>query len=131
MGGRGSSSGVSSSGNQYGSQYKTLLKSGNIAFISKNSRNSETLMETMTKGRVYVTVGGDELQSITYFDNKNKRTKSINLNHIHKGMQPHTHHGYFHNENDGLKGASQLTSEEKKMVERIEKIWYNHKRKSK
>ena len=131
MGGRGSSSGVSSSGNQYGSQYQTILKSGNIAFVSKNSRNSETLMETMTKGRVYVSVGGDELQSITYFDNKNKRTKSINLNHIHKGMQPHTHHGYLHNENDGPKGASKLTSEEKKMVERVEKIWYNYKRKGK
>lgn len=69
MGGRGASSGVSNNGNQYGSQYHTLLKVGNIKFIQKNERDSESLMETMTKGRVYVTVGGDELQSITYFDN--------------------------------------------------------------
>lgn len=131
MGGRGSSSGVSAAGNKYGSQYNTILTSGNISFISKNSRNSETLMETMTKGRVYVSVGGDELQSITYFDKQNKRTKLINLNHPHKGMQPHTHHGYLHNENDGPKGASQLTPEEKKMVARVQKIWYNYKRKSK
>lgn len=131
MGGRGSSSGVSAAGNKYGSQYNTILTSGNIAFIAKNSRNSETLMETMTKGRVYVSVGGDELQSITYFDKQNKRTKSINLNHPHKGMQPHTHHGYLHSENDGPKGAAGLTPEEKKMVARVQKIWYNHKRKSK
>lgn len=131
MGGRGSSSGVSAGGNKYGSQYNTILKSGNIAFIAKNSRSSETVMETMTKGRVYVSVGGDELQSITYFDTQNKRTKTIDLNHPHKGMKPHTHHGYLHNENDGQKGGKRLTTEEKKMVDRIRKIWYNHKRKSK
>jgi len=129
MGGRGASSGVSAGGNKYGSQYNTILESGNIAFVAKNTRNSETLMETMTKGRVYVSVGGDELQSVTYFDKQNKRVKTIDLNHPHKGMQPHTHHGYFHNENDGPKGGARLTSEEKKMVARIQKIWYNRKRK--
>lgn len=131
MGGRGSSSGVSVAGKEYGSQYHTLLRSGNVLFVEKNNRNSETLMETMTKGRVYVSVGGDELQSITYFDKANNRTKVINLNHSHNGMQPHTHHGYFHAENDGPKGAARLTTEEKKMVDRVVKLWYNHKRKSK
>ena len=131
MGGRGSSSGVSVKGNEYGSQYHTLLQSGNIKFVEKNTRNSETLMETMTKGRVYVTVGGDDLLSVTYFNTANKRTKTIDLEHEHKGMKPHTHHGYFHAENDSRKGASWLTPEEKRMVARIEKIWYNHKRKSK
>ena len=52
MGGRGASSGLSDKGNNYGSQYTTILKSGNIKFVSKNSRDSETLMETMTRGRV-------------------------------------------------------------------------------
>jgi len=131
MGGRGSSSGVSVAGNKYGSQYNTILKSGNIAFVTKNSRVSETLMETMTKGRVYVSVGSDDLLSVTYFDKANKRTKTIDLQHEHKGAKPHTHHGYLHSENDGPKGASRLTTEEKKMVERIQKIWYNRKRKSK
>lgn len=88
-------------------------------------------METMTKGRVYVSVGSDDLLSVTYFDKANKRTKTIDLQHEHKGIKPHTHHGYFHNENDGPKGAAGLTAEEKKMVARIDKIWYNHKRKSK
>lgn len=127
MGGRGASSGISDKGNPYGSQYHTLYQEGNIKFIKKNSRDSEPLMETMTKGRVYVTVGGDDLLSITYMDNKNnERSKSINLNHSHKGMQPHTHHGYLHNENDGKKGAAGLTTKEKKMVERVNRIWYNH-----
>lgn len=126
MGGRGASSGISDKGNPYGSQYTTILKSGNIKFVTKNSRESETLMETMTRGRVYVTVGGNELLSITYFDSGNKRSKSINLDHLHKGMQPHTHHGYLHNENDGKKGAANLTTQEKRMVERVYKLWYSY-----
>nr|DAU50592.1 MAG TPA: hypothetical protein [Caudoviricetes sp.] len=126
MGGRGSSSGMSAKGNPYGSQYHTILQSGNIKFVTKNERDSETLMETMTTGRVYVNVGGDQLLSVTYFDTKNKRTKVIDLSHPHKGQQPHVHHGYLHNENDGPKGAANLTPKEKRMVERVRKLWYNH-----
>ena len=127
MGGRGSSSGMSNAGNAYGSQYHTLLKSGNIKFVQKNSRESETLMETMTRGRVYVTVGGEnELQAIKYFDNENKRSKQIDLNHPHKKMDEHTHHGYYHAENDSSKGAANLTAEERKMVDRVRSIWHNY-----
>lgn len=131
MGGRGSSSGMSKDKhgnpkNPYGTQYHTLFQSGNIKFVQKNARTSENLMETMTPGRVYVTVGGNELQNITYFDQENKRTKVINLNHPHKGEQPHVHHGYYHNENDGTKGATRLNSKEKQMVDRVIKLWNNH-----
>lgn len=35
------------------------------------------------------------------------------------------HHGYEHNENDGPKGATRLTDKEKKMVERVKRLWYN------
>ncbi len=103
MGGRGASSGVSTGGNKYGSQNHTVLRDGNIKFVTKNQRTSETLMETMTKGRVYVTVGGDELLQIMYFDSENKRTKVIDLSHPHDKERPHTHHGYEHNENDSAK----------------------------
>ena len=83
-------------------------------------------METMTNGRVYVTVGGNELQSIRYFDDDNKRVKQIDLSHSHDGIQPHTHHGYFHNENDGKKGYSKLSAKEKSMVDRVIKLWDNY-----
>ena len=56
---------------------------------------------------------------VVYFDNKNKRNKQIDLGRPHYGMKPHVHHGYFHNENDGIKGASKLTDKEKKMIKRI------------
>lgn len=125
MGGRGASSGMSDHGNKYGSQYKTLLRFGNVKFVQKNSRTSETLMETMTKGRVYVTVGGNDLLQVIYFDQKIKRNKTIDLSHTHDGKKPHTHHGYNHNEYDSAKGYANLTTKEKKMVERISKIWYN------
>lgn len=125
MGGRGASSGMSDHGNKYGSQYKTLLRFGNVKFVQKNSRTSETLMETMTKGRVYVTVGGNDLLQVIYFDQKIKRNKTIDLSHTHDGKKPHTHHGYNHSENDSAKGYANLTTKEKKMVERVSKIWYN------
>ena len=41
-------------------------------------------------------------------------------------MKPHTHHGYKHNENDVKKGASKLSLKEGKMVEKVNKIWYNY-----
>lgn len=126
MGGRGASSGVSDKGKAYGTQYHTILKSENIKFVSKNERTAESLMETMTRGRVYVIVGGDTLIEVVYFDNKNKRTKTIGLDHPHKGMKPHTHHGYYHNEQDGPKGAANLTPEEKKLVDKIQEVWYNY-----
>ena len=83
-------------------------------------------METMTKGRVYVTVGGKDLMEVIYFNKENKRAKTIGLDHPHNGMQPHTHHGYYHNELDGPNGATNLTVEEKKLVAKIWQIWYAH-----
>ena len=77
MGGRGASSGFSTDKNgnpknEYGSQYHTLLEHENIKFVTKNTRNSETLMETMTPGRVYAEVGGNDLLRIVFFDENNK-----------------------------------------------------------
>jgi hypothetical protein len=85
-------------------------------------------METMTKGRIYVTLDYlDEPKFISYYDTQNKRAKQIDLDpdRPHAGMTPHTHHGYMHNENDGKKGATNLTVKERKMVERVRKIWYD------
>lgn len=126
MGGRGSASGISVSGKPYGSEYHTVLQSGNIKFVKTNEGSSNAPLETMTKGRVYVTVNNaGTLKYISYYDTDNKRTKTIDLDKEHKGMIPHTHHGYLHNENDGIKGATKLTTKEKKMVERVHKLWYN------
>lgn len=127
MGGRGASSGTSVYGNKYGSQYHSLLTVGNIKFVEKNEGATESLQETMTKGRVYVEVVNGKLKAIHYFDNENKRSKQTHLNRPHYGKQPHTHHGYNHKENETSKdGASRLTNKEKKMVERVYKIWDNH-----
>lgn len=127
MGGRGASSGSSVYGNAYGTQYHTLLTYGNIKFVQKNNPDSETLMETMTPGRVYAVIGKtNEIQSIVYFDNEGKRSKQIDLMHQHQGIQPHTHHGYLHNENGSKAGASHLTDKEQQMVDRVLEQWHNH-----
>ena len=128
MGGRGASSGISDKGKKYGSEYATLYQSGNVKFVSLNQGATTPPMETMTKGRVYVTIDKNRNipKHITYYDKDNKRVKQIDMYPSHKGMAPHTHHGYVHNENDSEKGAARPTPSERKMVERINKIWYNH-----
>lgn len=126
MGGRGASSGTSKFGNPYGSQYQALLTVGNIKFVEKNSSDAETLMETMTQGRVYARVDDSgTIREVVYFDNDGKRAKQIDLSHRHAGVSPHTHHGYFHNERDSKKGYAELTSEERAMVERVRAAWNN------
>lgn len=105
-----------------------MLTVGNIKFVSKNGRGSEALMETMTRGRVYAHVEGDDLKSIVYFDNENKRSKQIDVDHSHNGERPHAHHGYNHNESDSAKGAARLTPDEQAMVDRVVSIWENRKR---
>ncbi|MCM1154244.1 MAG: hypothetical protein NC392_02685 [Roseburia sp.] len=128
MGGRGASSGISDKGKKYGTEFSTLLKVGNIKFVKYNeSSNAKDPLETMTKGRVYVTINDkNEINFINYYDSSGKRVKSINLLHDHKEIKgEHTHLGYYHDEN----GTRHLTVQEKKLVELVKKKWYNRKSK--
>lgn len=132
MGGRGASSGgrylKDGTYLKYGSEYRTVLKSGNIKFVKSNSGSTNAPLETMTSGRVYVTVNGNnELKFISYYDKDNKRRKTIDLTKPHKGVLPHTHHGYEHAEKDSAKGFAKLTEKEKRMVARVKALWYNRK----
>lgn len=128
MGGRGANSGISVGGKKYGTEFRTIVKSGNIKFVAVNDGSIRPPMETMTKGRVYVTIDEErnKIKHITYYDKENKRVKQIDLYPPHKEMSPHTHHGYWHKENDSKKGASNPTAEEKRMIERVKSIWYNY-----
>ncbi len=130
FGGRGASSGMSVKGKLYGTEYRSLLTVGNIKFIKKNDGNVTAPLETMTKGRVYVTLNNDNKPKfISYYDASNKRSKTIDLDKPHSGISPHVHHGYEHNERDNSKGATGLTVKEHKMVDNVKKIWYNKKNK--
>lgn len=133
MGGRGASSGMSDKKKIYGTEYKTVHKVGNIKFVTQNEQGSQkTPMETMTKGRIYVLIDKNKNapKSIVYFDAKNKRNKQIDLDHVHKGMKPHAHHGYNHAEHEkSKKGATNLTPKERKLVEKVKKEWYNYTKK--
>lgn len=133
MGGRGSSSGISDKGKKYGTEYHTVYQSGNIKFAKYNdSKSAKTPMETMTKGRLYVTVNDNgELKAITYYDKNNLRSKQIDISgntHFVNGVYtiPHTHKGY----NLSEKGTFALSEKEYKMVDRVKKIWhyYNNKK---
>lgn len=126
MGGRGAASGISDKGKRYGTEFSSLLKVSNIKFVKYNGAdNAKDPLETMTKGRVYVTVNDrNEINSINYYGSDGKRVKSINLLHNHKEIKgQHTHEGYFHDEN----GTRNLTAQEKKLVEFVKKKWYNRK----
>jgi len=131
MGGRGASSGVSGSGKPYGSEYNTVYQSGNIKFVKQvNASNAKSPMETMTKGRIYVTLGkNNEPKSIILYSNEGLREKQIDITgkpHTVNGepLLPHTHKGYVHDEN----GTRDLTKDERKLVEKVKKIWKNRNR---
>lgn len=126
MGGRGASSGISKYGNAYGSQYHSLLTVGNVKYVQKNSKSAETLMETMTSGRVYAVVDRGEVKSIVYFDNQNKRSKQIDLTD-HHGISPHTHIGYLHNEDSPNGKPVRLSIDERKMVDRVLSDWEKYR----
>lgn len=124
MGGRGSSSGISLKGRPYGTEYKSLHTAGNVKFVVYKYGNPTAPMETMTKGRVYVTLDGEgKPKFISYYDSNNKRKKQIDLDTPHMGVLPHTHHGYYHKENDTSKGFAHLTDKECAMVDRVGEIW--------
>lgn len=131
MGGRGASSGVSDIGKPYGSEYNTVYQSGNIKFVKQvNASNAKSPMETMTKGRIYVTLGkNNEPKSIILYSNDGLRERQIDITgkpHTINGkpLLPHTHKGYVHDEN----GTRDLTKDERKLVEKVKKIWKNRNR---
>lgn len=123
MGGRGASSGISTKGKKYGTEYEKVLNVSNIKFIKKRGGGSiKAPMETMTRGRIYVTLSKKgELAYITYYDKMLKRNKQIDLRHGHDGMKPHVHKGYEHDEN----GTRSLTEKEKNIVDKVRKAWNN------
>lgn len=122
MGSRGTASGTGK--HPYGSEYKTVLQDGNIKFVKyKLAENAKAPLETQTKGRIYVTVNNsDELSFISYYDQSGKRAKTIDLLHAHNGKSPHSHTGYEHNG-----AATDLTMEEKKLLEKVRRVWYDKK----
>lgn len=104
------------------------LVDGNIKFVEKTpknrEKNEETLMETMTRGRVYVVIDQGRPESIVYFDNNNRRSKQIDLDDRH-GPGGHVHRGYYHNEYSPNKLPTGLLPKERAMVERVLRIWEN------
>jgi len=127
MGGRGASAGISKRGERYGSQYKTILEVGNIKFVSKKTRQSEPLMETMTSGRVYVQVGGNDLLRIIRFDAENKRNRVIE--HDDRTGQWHVHFGYYHNEYTNT-AHGELSASDRELLAKVQRLWDNHLRRA-
>ena len=96
-----------------------LLQEDNLIF-------SDTCTETKAEFQAYVLLNSkNEPAHILYFDNELKHNKTIDLRHFHAKMKPHTHHGYWHYEYDGSKKATSPTTEEKRMVDRVMRLWYN------
>lgn len=95
---------------------------GNIKFIEKRGKGSETLMETMTKGRVYVVVDRGKPNSIVYLDTDNKRSKQIDLQE-HKGLNPHVHHDCLHNEYSPNGQPTRLSAGQSRMVDMVLSQW--------
>lgn len=59
-------------------------------------KNYEPLLETMTAGRIYVQVGGQDVIRVIFMNEGNKKCKVIEKDKKRKTW--HVHHGYFHAE---------------------------------
>ena len=99
MGSRGASSGIAKNGKRYGTEYRTLLQDGNIKFVQyKDSKQATAPMETMSQGRIYVTINrNNKIKSITFYDKSNKREAQIDIvgrPHTINGKKRHTHIHY-------------------------------------
>ena len=130
MGGRGAASGARRTKDgkvlPYGSEYRTVLQSGNIKFVSTVKGNATAPMETTTKGRIYVTLDyKNEPKFISTFDDSGRRIKQIDLSgspHRINGelvYPPHVHMGYEHGEN----GSRKTNPDENGLIERVNLIW--------
>lgn len=130
MGGRGASSGARKTKNgtllPYGSEYRSVLQNGNIKFVVAVSGNATAPMDTMTKGRIYVTLDyKNEPKFISMYDENGKRTQQIDLSgapHRIDGelvYPPHVHMGYEHDE----KGSRKITPDEGRLIEEVKSIW--------
>ncbi len=76
-------------------------------------------------GRVYIQVGGKELLRIIFFDESNKRNKTIEKDK--RTGEWHTHYGYEHAEYSEIKHQP-LTEADKKTLEKVNHIWSNRNR---
>ena len=117
MGGRGARLGKYYLGGKwhtYGDEYETVLKSGNIKFVQRKDGKATTApMETMTKGRIYVTINSNHFVP-------------AHITHPHNGLKPHVHHDYEHNENDRKEGATSLNYAERKIYDKVMELWHNY-----
>jgi hypothetical protein len=130
MGGRGSASGISVKGIKYGTEFSTVLASGNLKFVKYEAgNNAKSPLETMSasKDRVYVVTKGDVLKSVVFYDNQGKRNRQIDLDHDHYGVVPHVHPGYDlqHQESDA---DIKLTKSDKMYINKVRKLWKEYKK---
>ena len=86
--------------------------------------DSEALMETMTNGRTYVQIGGEEILRIVQMDENNRRNRVIEFDK--KNKQWHVHQGYLHSENSENQ-HDPLSISDVRLLEKVKKIWHNHR----
>ena len=96
----------------------------NITYVQRNPDAKEALMETRTPGRIYATVGGNDIIRITLFDSDNKRNKVIEKDK--RSGEWHVHNGYNHWEYSE-KRHNPLGSEDQKLLDKVNEAWKNRR----
>lgn len=154
MGGRGASSGrrYQKDGREYdyGDEYASVHTAGNIKFVYNKQPSASVTApsETMTEGRVYVTLGRTidkntgvvtlgRPKYITFFDGERKRNLQFDIDgHLHTGKKgvpankkpgrknwnlqnSHSHKGYNHDH----KTLTLLTPEERSIAAKVLREW--------
>ena len=106
----------------YGTEFKTLLVSDNIKFVQYQHSTAATVpLETMSAGknRVYVLLDAKaSVKSITFYSKEGKIKRQIDLDHSHKGQQPHVHR--WHNLSRQI---AYLTKSDYEYIKKVRRLW--------
>jgi len=121
MGGRGAASGMSVSGNKYGTEYLTIHRSDNIKYLKRNVGKANLPLETMAgdQNRVYASINDkNKIQAIGFYNKNGDKRRQIDLLHTHGGEVPHVHSGYYHPDD-----TVRLTKSDKAYIKKVTRIW--------
>lgn len=101
-----------------GQQYQTIGISGEVQVLVQTSGSVKAPEYSHTANRVYAIIQDGKLKHISYYDTEHKQAVSIDLQHAHKGVQPHRHEYLRHSKNDP---GIPPTAAEEALIRRIRK----------
>lgn len=99
-----------------GKTYRSVGEIDGIKILIKEKGSVKAPEFSHTKNRIYGIVQNGALKHLAFYDENNRQSAVIDLQHKHGGLQPHKHL-YLEHSDKGIP----ITATEKKLIEKIKK----------